>query len=186
MTTTLTKPTTRTDRNLRRLERELALMRQRRADALCRGDYAGAMAISSKLNAKETEIEDYHRLYDPQPLGDIISLKELDRHRINARLIEIHLAADYLADCCMEIRDELKKLGVADCEIYHIADDIGARAQRFANAICHPQFGGLTDFMVNNDELIDELHQASARYMDSRLNFPNPSNNENKEEEKQD
>lgn len=170
--TTLQTPTPENDRNLRRLERELRFMRERRAHALRLGDYAAAMDISTKLKAKETEIEDYHRLYDPQPLGGIISLAELDRHRINSKLIELHLAADYLADCGMDLKDELGKLGIADCEVYHIVDDIRIRAQRFANVICAPEFSGLVDFMTRNDELIDALHRESRRYIDMKLNLP--------------
>lgn len=169
--TTLSTPTAENDRNLRRLERELRFMREQRAQALRRNDYAAAMSISTRLKAKETEIEDYHRLYDPQPLGDIISLAELDRHRINSKLIELHLAADYLADCGMDLKDELGKLGIADCEVYHIIEDIRERAQRFANIICTPEFRGLVEFMVNNDELINTLHRESQSYIDAKLNF---------------
>lgn len=84
-------------------------------------------------------------------------------------MVALHLAADFLADCGYDLKDTLNKLGLEGCSLFPMIEDITKKAQDFASIVCHPEFAGLSDFMVNNEEYIDTMHADTDAYIEKKL-----------------
>lgn len=107
--------------------------------------------------------------YLPKKLSELFNQKTLRESGINVAIVKVHLAADFLADCAYELRDKFTALGVEENHLLPLLDDIEKKAQDFASIVCHPEFAGLSDFMVTNEEFIDDMHAITQKYIDDHL-----------------
>jgi hypothetical protein len=107
--------------------------------------------------------------YLPKKLSELFDQKTLRESGINVAIVKVHLAADFLADCAYELRDKFTALGVEENHLLPLLDDIKKKAQDFASIVCHPEFAGLSDFMVTNEEFIDDMHGITQKYIDDHL-----------------
>lgn len=107
--------------------------------------------------------------YLPKKLSELFDQKTLRESGINIAIVKVHLAADFLADCAYELRDKFTVLGVEENHLLPLLDDIKKKAQDFASIVCHPEFAGLSDFMVTNEEFIDDMHGITQKYIDDHL-----------------
>ena len=107
--------------------------------------------------------------YLPKKLSELFDQKTLRESGINVAIVKVHLAADCLADCAYELRDKFTALGVEENHLLPLLDDIKKKAQDFASIVCHPEFAGLSDFMVTNEEFIDDMHRITQKYIDDHL-----------------
>lgn len=105
----------------------------------------------------------------PKKLSELFDQKTLRESGINIAIVKVHLAADFLADCAYELRDKFTALGVEENHLLPLLDDIKKKAQDFASIVCHPEFAGLSDFMVTNEEFIDDMHGITQKYIDDHL-----------------
>lgn len=153
-----------------RLRAKLDKARAERCALIAHGKIIEAGRMNPRIAAIEKAITEAER-YEPQLLGEILDRKTLAESGLSRKLIETHLAADYLADCAFDTRETLEKLGLADCSIFPMLLSIQKQAQAYASVVCHPEFAGLSDFMCNNERLIDDLHLLCRRYMDERINL---------------
>lgn len=153
-----------------RLRAKLDKARVERCALIARGKIIEAGKMNPRIAAIEKAITEAER-YEPQLLGEILDRETLAKSGLSRKLIETHLAADYLADCAFDTRETLEKLGLADCSIFPMLRSIQKQAQAYASIVCHPEFAGLSDFMCNNERLIDDLHLITRRYMDERINL---------------
>lgn len=153
-----------------KLRAKLDKARAERCALIAGGKLIDAGKMNPKIAAIEKAITDAER-YEPQQLGKILDHKTLAESGLSRKLIETHLAADYLADCAFDTRETLEKLGFSECSIFPLLLAIQKQAQAYASIVCHPEFAGLSDFMCNNERLIDDLHLLTRRYMDERINL---------------
>ncbi len=107
--------------------------------------------------------------YLPKKLSELFDQKTLRESGINVAIVKVHLAADFLADCAYELRDKFTALGVEENHLLPLLDDIKKKAQDFASIVCHPEFAGLSDFMVTNEEFINDMHGITQKYIDDHL-----------------
>ncbi|MBO4965843.1 MAG: hypothetical protein J6C81_06225 [Muribaculaceae bacterium] len=107
--------------------------------------------------------------YLPKKLSELFDQKTLRESGINVAIVKVHLAADFLADCAYELRDKFTALGVNENHLLPLLDDIKKKAQDFASIVCHPEFAGLSDFMVTNEEFIDDMHGITQKYISDHL-----------------
>lgn len=107
--------------------------------------------------------------YLPKKLSELFDQRTLRESGINVAIVKVHLAADFLADCAYELRDKFTALGVEENHLLPLLDDIKKKAQDFASIVCHPEFAGLSDFMVTNEEFIDDMHGITQKYIDDHL-----------------
>lgn len=107
--------------------------------------------------------------YLPKKLSELFDQKTLRESGINIAIVKVHLAADFLADCAYELRDKFTALGAEENHLLPLLDDIKKKAQDFASIVCHPEFAGLSDFMVTNEEFIDDMHGITQKYIDDHL-----------------
>ena len=107
--------------------------------------------------------------YLPKKPSELFEQKTLRESGINVAIVKVHLAADFLADCAYELRDKFTALGVEENHLLPLLDDIKKKAQDFASIVCHPEFAGLSDFMVTNEEFINDMHGITQKYIDDHL-----------------
>lgn len=134
------------------------------------GQYYKAHQLQSRVDALETAIEEA-KAYEPRKLSELIDRATLDKHKISEKMVALHLAADFLADCGYELKDTLAKLNLDACSLLPLIDEITKKSQSFASVVCHPEFAGLSDFMVNNEEYIDTMHKETDAYIEKKLNI---------------
>lgn len=121
-----------------------------------------------RIKDVEAAIEEVES-YLPKKLSELFDQKTLRESGINIAIVKVHLAADFLADCAYELRDKFTALGVEENHLLPLLDDIKKKAQDFASIVCHPEFAGLSDFMVTNEEFIDDMHGITQKYIDDHL-----------------
>lgn len=153
----------------------LEILKKKLDDARCRqmalyraGNIIEGRKMTTRIEAIEEQLREAEK-YVPQPLSKLADHETLRKYRVSEKMIEMHLASDYLADCAFDLRETLKKLGFVDCSLFPIVDEICKSSQRFANMVCEEKFAGLKDFIVNNDGYIDSLHGFTKAYMNSKL-----------------
>lgn len=132
------------------------------------GSIIAADRLNSHLKKIEAQIAQAEE-YEPKLLREVIDNDTLVRSGLAKKIVEVHLAADYLADCSHELKDIFKKLELVDNTLYPKIEAIRKESQAFANTVCHPEFAGLENFMCNNDRLIDDMHLLAQRYIDEHL-----------------
>lgn len=147
----------------RRDELKVQMLKQLR-----NGQLIQANETSRKIKNVVEAIEEAES-YLPKKLSELFDQETLRKSGINIAIIKAHLAADFLADCAYDLRDKFTALGVQENHLLPLLDEIKKRAQDFANIVCHPEFAGLSDFMVTNDEFIKDMHEITKKYIDDHL-----------------
>ena len=151
-----------------RLKEQQTDLKRKIASLMQSGKYAQASGMMRKLNEIEVQIEEAEAQV-PRALSQLFDKKTLNESGINKLIVEVHLAADFLADCAYELKDAFDKLGVQETKLVPLLDEIKKRSQSFASIVCHPEFAGLSDFMVTNEEFINAMHEISQKYINDHL-----------------
>lgn len=151
---------------IKQLKKDLQKQRRRLEEAKAKMHYATIADAEFRIRLLEAQIAEEQK-YLPQPLSDILSPEQITEHKIVQKIIEMHLAADYLADCAMVLRETFEKLGLDGCSLFpHIAE-IKRNSEHFASLLCNYQ--SLTNFICDNDEYIDAAHNLALTYMDKKI-----------------
>lgn len=153
-----------------RLRAKLDAALARRAEFIAKGRIIEAGQMTTRINILQDDIKEAER-YEPQQLGKLISRETLQKSGLAKKLIKTHLAADYLADCAFDARETLEKLGLAGCSIFPPLQAIQKQATAYAGVVCHPDFAGLSDFMINDEQFIDDMHGTCDKYIEGKLNL---------------
>lgn len=140
----------------------------KRGDQLRSGQYLAATRTSEKIKDVEAAIEEAES-YLPRKLSELFDQETLRKSGINIAIVKVHMAADFLADCAYDLRDKFTALGVEENHLLPLLDDIKKKSQDFASIVCHPEFAGLSDFMVTNEDFINSMHEITQNYIDEHL-----------------
>lgn len=151
-----------------RLKENLAKVKGQLMALYRAGKFTQTRPLELKIKMLEAQIEEAEA-YEPRRLSELIDKETLEKHRIAEKMVALHLAADFLTDCGHDLKDALNSLGLEGCSLFPIVEDIRKKASDFAALVCHPEFAGLSDFMVNNDEYIDECHRVTEDYIHKHL-----------------
>lgn len=133
---------------------------------------SGQLMKGQRLDAKVKELESLIKeaeAYEPRKLSELIDKETLKEHRLAEQMVKLHLVADFLCDCGFDLRESLNKLGLADCSLFPLVDEITKKASAFASLVCHPEFAGLQDFIINNEEYIEASHKLTEEYINKHL-----------------
>ncbi len=127
-----------------------------------------ATRTSEKIKDVEAAIEEAES-YLPRKLSELFDQETLRKSGINIAIVKVHLAADFLADCAYDLKDKFTALGVEENHLLPLLDEIKKKSQDFASIVCHPEFAGLSDFMVTNEDFINDMHEITQKYIDDHL-----------------
>lgn len=153
---------------LERLQEDLEKLIEQRARLVKQGDLVKSLRYNALIEQKEIEIAECE-YYEFKPLGEIISRDELAKNKVYARLLEVSLAADYLADAAVECKYILQQLGIDKMKITDDVEAIRKSANKLSALPCRSDFGELYDLMMDNDELVEKLHKTTRAYMKKKL-----------------
>lgn len=140
----------------------------KRGDQLRSGQYMAATRTTEKIKDVEAAIEEAES-YLPRKLSELFDQETLRKSGINIAIVKVHMAADFLADCAYDLRDKFTALGVEENHLLPLLDDIKKKSQDFASIVCHPEFAGLSDFMVTNEDFINSMHEITQNYINEHL-----------------
>lgn len=153
---------------LARLKQQRDELKKKVQTLLQLGKYMQANTAIAKVQRIEAAIAEAEA-YVPRALAELFDRKTLSESGINIAIVKVHLAADFLADCAYELKDKFNALGVEEQRLLPMLDEIKKKSQDFASIVCHPEFAGLSDFMVTNDGFINSMHEITQKYIDDHL-----------------
>lgn len=157
-----------TNSKLNRLKQQRDELKKSIQSLLQRGKFMQANTAIAKVKKLEEAIEEAEAAI-PRALAELFDKKTLNESGINIAIVKVHLAADFLADCAYDLKDKFKALGVEEQRLLPMLDEIKEKSQDFASIVCHPEFAGLSDFMVTNEDFINEMHGITQKYIDDHL-----------------
>ena len=132
------------------------------------GKLIQANQLNKQIEEKKQAIKDCE-FFEYQPLNEVVSRDELTKNKVYARLLEIALAADYLVDCAIDCKDTLNKLGVNNLKLMEDIEVIRKHATKLSNMPCDEKYDKLYDFMIDDDNLIDDIHKLSRLYIREKM-----------------
>lgn len=160
---------------LDRLKHQREELRKSIPTLIQRGKFMQANTAMAKVKQLDEEIEEAEA-YVPRALAELFDRKTLNESGINIAIVKVHLAADFLADCAYDLKDKFKALGVEEQKLLPMLDEIKEKSQAFASIVCHPEFAGLSDFIVTDEEFLDSMHEITQNYIDEHLTITDDEN----------
>lgn len=151
-----------------RLQAELEMLERQQNDLVRKGKLIQSMRLNESIEKKKKEIADCE-YYEYKPLAEIIGRDVLTKNKVYSRLLEISLAADYLADCAVECKYILNKLGIGHLKIIEDIDIIRRHAHKLSALPCKEEYNELYDLMMDNDGLVKDIHTLTRHYMRTKL-----------------
>lgn len=115
-----------------RLQAELTKLKTKLTDLIKKDKLIHSCPVRKQIEEKQQAIKNCE-YYEYQPLNEVVSRDELTKNKVYAKLFEIALAADYLADCAIECKEVLPKLGVGNfkpigkCTIQELQEELNKR-----------------------------------------------------------
>lgn len=151
-----------------RLQAELGKLEAKLTDLIKKGKLIQSCQVRKQIEEKQQAIKDCE-YYEYQPLNEVVSRDELTKNKVYAKLLEIALAADYLADCAIECKETLNNLGVGNLKLMADVDIIRKHANVLSGMPCDEKYDELYDFMMDDDKLIDDIHTLSRHYIREKM-----------------
>lgn len=151
-----------------RLQAELAKLEVKLTDLIKKGKLIQSCQVRKQIEEKQQAIKDCE-YYEYQPLNEVVSRDELTKNKVYAKLLEIALAADYLVDCAIECKETLNRVGVGNLKLMEDVEVIRKHANVLSGMPCDEKYDKLYDFMMDNDQLIDDIHTLSRRYISEKM-----------------
>lgn len=152
---------------LERYKEKLNEFEHKRNNFMRQGRYDLMRRLDNDIADLRKEIEEAER-YEAKPIKQLLSSEEIEKHNLIPMLIEAHLAADFLTDCCYNIKDTLSKMGYNATTIVPELMEIKKRADSFACKLIGKN-DKLNDLLALDDTLIAALHKKIFSYMKQRM-----------------
>ena len=150
-----------------RLNQQLEQLKRRRSQYLRESRYLELQKLDNDIRTLEDKIEE-SRYYASQPIRQLISKEEAINSGLIACIIECHLAADFLTDCCYNLKQILSRHGLVAKSLVPEMDEIRIISDRIASQLCTYGNDNLTSLMTDNDTLLSALHKKTLSYIEQR------------------
>lgn len=153
---------------LQRYEAKVKELEAKRASLLRSGDFLGSMNLHKDIEEIKAMIEEIRPYYEPRPLSEVVSKKELDEMGIIPLMIECHLIADFLTEVSYMVMDICKAHG---WEKLSFAEDLNVvlkNANKFASFLTgvSPE---LCELLTRNETFNKSLHKKFLNHITTRL-----------------
>lgn len=109
----------------------------------------------------------------PKPVTDLFTHEQIQKSGLIPAVLEIHLAADYLAACCYTVEDIVKQLGGVATSVIPEIKDVITRANNFCDALYEKDDENATDIIENDEALMRTLHSKTMKHILQRLALRN-------------
>lgn len=153
-------------KQIKQLRKALAKEYDRLNEAKAKLHYATISDAQFRIKMLEAQIQNELE-HQPMPMSQILTKEQVEQHKIIQKIIEMHLAADFLADSAMILRETLEKLGLDGCSLFPYVAEIKSKSEHFASLLCN--YKPLSEFICDDDEYIEAAHKLTANYMSKTL-----------------
>lgn len=97
-----------------RMRTRLQELQHKQMDLYRHGKMIEGQKLFRQIAALQEEIKELDE-YEPHKLSDMIDHETLNQYHIAEKIVAMHMASDFLADCSLDLRTALGKAGLADC-----------------------------------------------------------------------
>lgn len=150
--------------NLEYYKGKLANLEERRNALMRAGNYKASMRLNQ-------DIEEVRRLInesEPKPVTELFTHEQIRESGLVPAVLEVHLAADYLAACCYTVEDIVKQLGGVAVTVIPELKEILSRANKFCEFL-YTKGEDLESLIENNESLLEALHKKTMSYIKQRV-----------------
>lgn len=153
---------------LQRYEEKVRELEAKRAYMLRSGDFLGSMNLNVEIMDIKRMIEEIRPYYEPKPLSEVVSKKELDEMGIIPLMIECHLIADFLTEVSYMVVDICKAHGWEKLSFTEDLNVVLKNANKFASFITDvsPE---LCELLTRNETFNKSLHKKFLNHIETRL-----------------
>jgi hypothetical protein len=151
-----------------RYESQLDALQMEQRQLLMKRDYIKASKLNTKIDTLKQRIKECDA-YETGRLCDMLPKEEIKRLNLVNKMLKISLASDFLVDCTIDYADTLKSIGLNEITLTNMVQPIREQAQKLANMPVQAQYGELVDLMMENDKLIDNMHEIADAYLRENL-----------------
>ena len=153
---------------LQRYEEQLKELEAKRASLFRSGDYVRSINLQKDIDKIKAMIEDIRPYYEPKPLSEVVSKKELDEMGIIPLMIECHLIADFLTEVSYMVVDICKAHGWEKLSFTEDLKVVLKNADKFASFLTgvSPE---LCELLTRNETFNKSLHKKFLNHIDTRL-----------------
>lgn len=110
------------------------------------GKYMKLPEMRLKIEEVRKQVEEMER-YEAKPVRELLSGEEITESGLVPMIMECHLAADFLTDCTMNLKDKIKEMGLVPASLIPELDEIIKKADAFASMMCYNK--ALTDMLTD-------------------------------------
>lgn len=139
------------------------------------GQIMQAMNMNPKISEVKRMLDDYMKREEDRKYQEKVTLRELlpqdkmERFKIHKLLVKVSLASDYLYDCMAELEHTLNKMGILVNSLSEESKDVCKRANGLASKLLVDKAPKLGEVLLDDEPMIDKLHEVVDRYIDSTL-----------------
>ncbi len=149
---------------LERYKEQLAKLEHKRGEFMRRGKYMEMQRLAADIDEVKRLISEA----EPKPVTELFSPEQLRESGLVPAIVEVHLAADYLAACCYTVEDIVKKLGGVPVSVIPELKEINKKSNAFCSFL-YEKDEDLRNLITDDETLMNALHKKSLSYMNQRL-----------------
>jgi hypothetical protein len=149
---------------LERYKEQLAKLEHKRGEFMRRGKYMEMQRLAADIDEVKRLISEA----EPKPVTELFSPEQLRESGLVPAIVEVHLAADYLAACCYTVEDIVKKLGGVPVSVIPELKEIIKKSNAFCSFL-YEKDEDLRNLITDDETLMNALHKKSLSYMNQRL-----------------
>ena len=149
---------------LERYKEQLAKLEHKRGEFMRRGKYMEMQRLAADIDEVKRLISEA----EPKPVTELFSPEQLRESGLVPAIVEVHLAADYLAACCYTVEDIVKKLRGVPVSVIPELKEIIKKSNAFCSFL-YEKDEDLRNLITDDETLMNALHKKSLSYMNQRL-----------------
>ena len=150
--------------NLEYYKGKLADLEARRNRFMRAGQYKKSMQLNQDIEEIRKLIEES----EPKPVNELFTQEQIQNAGLIPAVLEVHLAADYLAACCCTVEDIVGKLGCQAVTVVPELKEILKRANEFCNYL-YEKDSELESLIRDDETLMEALHKKTMKYIEQRV-----------------
>lgn len=149
---------------LERYKQKLAELEAKRNQFMRQGKYVQMQHLDADL----AELRRLIAEAEPKPVTELFTHEQIREAGLIPAVIEVHLAADYLAACCYTVEDVVKKLGGMAVSVIPELKEIIRKSNEFCSFL-YEKDEDLKNLIMDDETLMNALHKKTMSYMSQRL-----------------
>lgn len=158
-----------------KLLRQFEELKKKQAALFQAGNMLQGMQLQPKINAIKQELleidrrEEERKYQEKKTLRDLLPKDEVERNNIHKMLVKVSLASDFLYDCLWDLEKALDKLGILVNSFSDETRSVVKASNELASKLITDKAPKLGDVLIDDEPMLDQLHNILNKYIDSTL-----------------